>query len=183
MDSGFRMQEKLFKAQSKRQMVRIERAALLDKYDHGFVLAVSPELVLIRNAVDFTIDGYSVIRISDITSYRSGRYERFIEKIYREEGWMGEIGESPSVDITNLRSLLHSLMGSGKNIIVECERPGDDAFYIGKPVGVTKAGVSMRCFDALGQWDSSSQQIVYDQITKVRFEEKYINIYTKYLKS
>jgi hypothetical protein len=109
-------------------------------------------------------------------------YERFIEKISREEGWLEQIGDSPAVDINNLRSLLQSLMGMGKHIIVESEEPGNDAFYIGKLTGVNKSEILMLCFNALGKWDSAPQRILYDQITKVRFEEKYINTYTKYLK-
>ncbi|MFN0110700.1 MAG: hypothetical protein ACKVZH_17720 [Blastocatellia bacterium] len=175
------LKKKLSSAVSKKRLAFVERRNITAENSHGFVLQVSDDLVLFQQASDFLIDGYAVIRLEDITSLRSGIYERFFEKMYRGEGVMAQIGELPAVDLSDWKSLLKSLKKIGQNVIIECENLDDGLFYIGKLVRVNQRSVEILHFDALGKWEEEPSTVRYDEITQVRFDEQYIKIFSKYL--
>ena len=177
------MQEKLKKIYDKKQLVQIKREKIAHHNDHGFILGLSPELVLLQNCGEFTLDGYSVIQISDMTSLRSNKYERFFEKMLKSEGTFDEVGIAHSLNLDSWQSLLQGLKKLNKNVIIECE-VGDeeeDELFIGKLTRVNRKSVSLLYFSALGKWDDEPTIIPFDEITKVRFDEKYINVFSKYL--
>src|SRR5215475_3304986 len=58
----------------------------------GFPLAVSEEMVLIQEIVEFHLSGYSIMPIYEIRSVRSKKAERMVEKIFEAEGLAKKIG-------------------------------------------------------------------------------------------
>jgi hypothetical protein len=177
------MQEKLKKIQDKKHLAKIRRDKIDHYVYHGFILGLSSELVLFQSCEEFTLDGYTVIRINDITSLRSNKYERFFTKMLKSEGTLDEVGIAHSLNLDSWQSLLQDLKKLNQNVIIECE-VGDeeeDEFFIGKLIRVNRKSVSLLYFSALGKWDDEPTIIPFDEITKVRFDEKYINVFSKYL--
>lgn len=176
--------EKLQTVQAKRQYARIARSGVSQSADYHFVLDVGPKLVLLQDESSFRLDGYSIVNLADVTAVRSGRLERFSERMLKGEKIRPAL-PPVRVDLTDWRTVLKSLQTSGKNLIIECE-PGDedlDEFYIGRIEKLNKATVSFRHFDALGQWDDEPTTIRFRDITRVRFDERYIEVYSKHLKT
>jgi hypothetical protein len=177
------MQEKLKKIYDNKQLVQIQREKIADQSDDGFILGLNSEFVLFQNSIDFILNGYTVIRISDITSLRSNQHERLFEKMLKGEGTYDEVGIAYEVNLDSWQSLLRGLKKLNKNVIIECEvgDEDEDGFFIGKLVQVNRKSVSLLYFSDLGKWDEEPTVIPFDEITKVRFDEKYINVFSKYL--
>lgn len=176
--------ERLEKIGAKQHLARFTRASVAPEHDHGFVLGVSPSLVLYENEEDFLLNGYRVIRVGDLTAVRCGRYDRYCERMMRGEGVSPGDGLAHTPDLASWRTLLAGLKRSGILVIVECETgdPVEDAFYIGRIERVDRSSVALRHFDALGWWDDEPTRIAFDAITRVRFGERYIEVFAKYLR-
>src|SRR5205085_4534067 len=112
---------------------------------HGFILGLGSELVLFQNCEEFTLDGYTVIQISDITSLRSNKYERFSEKMLKSEGTYDEVGIADDLNLDSWQALLQGLKKLNKNVIIECEvgDEDEDDFFIGRLVRVNRKSVSL----------------------------------------
>lgn len=175
------MLKRLNLIREKQHQVQIKREGIAEVFINGYVLSVSPSFVLIHNAENFLLDGYSVIRTSDITNIRSNKYERFSERVYRAEVLANQIGIDFDVALDDWQSVFRSLKKTGLNVIIEHETLENDDFYIGKLVRINKNSVSMLYFDASGKWDEAPVNISYEDITIVRFKERYIEIFSKYL--
>ena len=176
--------DKLHQIRTGRHLARLTRSRQSSVHDHGFILDLSPTLVLIHSESDFLLDGYSVLRTPDITAVRSGKYERFLERMMREEGLIDEVGIDKSLDLTDWRSLLLGLKQLGRNVIIECEIGDEekDEFYIGRIERVNQATVSLRHFDALGRWDVAPTRIRIATITNVRFADRYTETFSRHLR-
>lgn len=177
------MQDKLKKIYDKKQLVQINRENLTGQSDIGFILGLNSEFVLFQNCIDFVLNGYTVIKISDITSLRSSEHERLFEKILKGEGTLDEVGIPYDVNLDSWQSLLQGLKEMNKNVMIECEvgDEDEDDFFIGKLIQINQDSVSLLFFSDLGIWDDEPDVIPFDEITKVRFDEKYINVFSKYL--
>lgn len=176
--------EKLQAVQAKRQYARIARSGVSRSADYHFVLDRGPSLVLLQDESSFRLDGYSIVNLADVTAVRSGRLERFTERLLKQE----EIRPAPppvSIDLADWRSVLKSLQAYGKHVIIECETGDEDLdeFFIGRIEKLNKVSLAFRHFDALGQWDDEPTTIRFRDITRVRFDERYIDVYSRSLRS
>jgi hypothetical protein len=75
-----------------------------------------------------------------------------------------------------------SIKATGLNVIVECEAPSINTFTIGPIKKVLKNAVQILYFDAAGFSDSKPTSIKYNDITKVMFDDRYSNIFSKYIR-
>lgn len=176
--------EKLRAVQAKRQYARIARSGVSRSADFHFVLDLGPNLVLLQDESSFRLDGYSIVNLADVTAVRSGRLERFTERLLKQERATPSLPPVP-IDLSDWRTVLKSLQAYGKHVIIECETGDEDfdEFFIGRIEKLNKASVSFRHFDALGQWDDEPTTIRFRDITRVRFDERYIDVYSKFLKT
>lgn len=156
-----------------------------DPRHNGFVQGLGEKLVLIQKFHDFYVEGYSILRVKDIKRVRSGKHERFWEKMIRAEGIMQRVGISYEVPLESYRSIFDFFCGRGQHIIVECESrttEDDSEFLIGLLHSVYDESASILNFDALGNWDEEPTEVAYNDITQVQFDTPYINTISKYLK-
>lgn len=177
------MLEKLKKIYDKKQLVKLKREKISHYNNYGFIIMLNSELVLLQNCDEFTLEGYTVLRMDDISSVRSNKFERFVEKILKSEGTLDEVGITYNINLDNWQSLFQSLKKANKNVIIECE-VGDEAkdeFFIGRLIRVNRKSVSLLYFSAVGKWDEEPTVIPFDEITTVRFDENYIKVFSKYL--
>jgi hypothetical protein len=65
-------------------------------------------------------------------------------------------------------------------VIVECENDADADFCIGVGTGVSSDAVGVHQFDAKAVWDSAPT-VRYDDITRVRFDERYTHVFGRYV--
>lgn len=163
------------------KLVRLDRDIQNTDPIHGFLLSMSHRLLLLHNLDDFHLDGYSIIRRGDISDIRYSKFERYLEKMLKAEGVCQQVGLQDQIRLDDWPSVFRSLKHIGHNVIVESEDPDIDEFAIGKIVRISKKSLTMYDFDATGRWYKESWHAPYKDITKVKFDSEYIQIFSKYL--
>src|SRR5215216_1943708 len=94
--------EQLGRAIAMRQQVRLAREAIGAANVHGFPLEVSDQLVLLAQVEDWRLDGYTLVRLGDVSEVRSGELERFSERVLEGEGELARLGPpSPPVPMAS----------------------------------------------------------------------------------
>ena len=177
--------DRLTRLIGQQKKVQVTRAYPGEPIHNGFVLGLGRDLVLLHQFNDFYPEGLTALRIADIKRVRSGKHERFWEKMFRAEGIMEQVGISYEVLLDDFRSLLAALHGRGQHVIVESEgrkSADQDDFTIGRVVDLGEDAVSILNFDPLGVWDDEPCVIDYDDITKIQFDTPYLNTMSKYLR-
>ena len=152
----------------------------------GFPLAVTEEMLLLQEIIEFPLAGYSIMPIYEIRSVRSKKAERTIERIFQAEGLLAKVGISDPPPLNDWPDLFGWFKRQSKLVQVEyfdTPEPGfsDEAFAVGRVTGLSSRSVGIMNFDASGNWDSEATIISYDNLKRVRFDTEYINIFSKYL--
>jgi hypothetical protein len=160
--------------------VQIERAALGGSCWNGYPLAMTDDLVLMRTLDDFDLDGFAVLRLEDITRVRAGDAERFFDHVLRAEGLLDALPTPPPIRLDALRSALEDVRRLHGHAILECEALDEPEFYLGELVSVDEGAVSLRYITVTGVVESATTEVPLEDITIVRFDERYIRYFAKY---
>ncbi len=148
----------------------------------GYIVDYSDNFILLQETDDFEIDGYSVIPINTISDIILSNKDKYYDKIMSLEGLVDKVQNNHKIDLTSWNSILKSIRKIGLNVIIENENPDDMSFDIGPITRITESAVYIRYFNAQGFLDSESTKITWDLITNVRFDTRYINTFSKYLR-
>jgi hypothetical protein len=166
-----------------RKPVRLTRGYPVAPQQFGFVVGLGHEWVLLQKFIDFYPEGYTALRVKDVTDLRSGECERNWERMLSGEGLLDRIAAPGDVPLDDVAQLLKALQLRGQNVIVKCEDPNKnaEAFNIGQILSVDKDWVMFAHFDVLGRWDHAPRAIPLGRITRVQFETPYVQSFSKYL--
>jgi hypothetical protein len=177
----------LRRAVAHHESVKIIRRTRDELNIYGFPLAVGRALVLLRAVHDFNLEGYIVLPLERITHVRSGVNERFLEHVIRDDGQLRRVWPPLAAPIwadlplDAWQKLFRTLGATRQIAIVECETRDEDGFFIGPVVGVAEHAVGIHHFDATAVWDPAPTEVLFKTITCVRFDERYTQVYTRYV--
>jgi hypothetical protein len=160
------------------QIKTIEREQIDPDNLYGFVVGESKELLMILVADDFALDGYQIVKKSDITSNKGSSGNKYCTAIMKKENMLKNLAV-PDVDLDSWKTALSSLKSDDQYVIVEDEVEGD--FFIGPITRIYSKSVSIHDFDGVGKW-IGVENVKYEHITTVRFSCRYIDYHRKYLK-
>jgi hypothetical protein len=160
--------------------VQFVRQAFEQESWNGFPLVLGDELVLIRTLHDFAFDGFSILRVADITEVHCGEVERFFERVIKAEGLDRNLPAPRPVLLHSMRTALESVRAHYRHVILECEGVDDDAFYLGEIARVDDEAVELYYIHVNGTRDREVTRVPLDTITLVRFDEQYLRLYGKY---
>ncbi|MCZ4409474.1 hypothetical protein O3Q51_11685 [Cryomorphaceae bacterium 1068] len=150
---------------------------------YGFLLGASSQLLFVQVDYDFQLDGYAIIPAFTVSKLRCNKTDRFHKEVLKKEGiFERDYGCDSSIDLTDWPSVFKSLKAIGHIVSIEDEEAEETDFVIGRIVRVNKKSVSIQYFDGLGQLDSETTRVYYENITIVNFNTRYIRTYSKYLK-
>lgn len=177
----------LRRAINRRESVKIERKGRESSPVFGFPLAVGRHLVLVHAVPDFAPDGFQVLPIDQIAHVRSSEYERFLERVLRDEDRLRGIwsarGKPPYtvLPLDNWRTLFEALAAREEMVIVECERRRvKQDFFIGPVIAVAEGAVGIRYITPTAEWDVEPSVVPFAEITRVRFAERYTQVLSRY---
>jgi hypothetical protein len=176
--------EKIKRHLADKSYVKITRTVSkgVDKISNGYILDYSKNFVLIQETSDFAILGYYILPIDQIKKIRHNKYDKCYHKIMIAEGEADKVGISYKIDLDNWKSIFKSIKDLSLNVIVRCESPKIDRFNIGPIIKATKSLVYIQYFDPTGLLEENPTSINYQSITKVNFDDRYINVFSKYLR-
>ena len=149
-------------------MVDFKRPKLDDHDLRGFVLDYSESLTLLNVLdYDFYLNGFTVVRNSDITSYRAyDKDDYFLNMALRLKGIKPR--RKPKVDLNDWASLLQTAQKLFPLLTIHREAIANDVCYIGKLVSVTEKTFTLYDIDPDANWDRCYRRKLAD-LTKVDF--------------
>lgn len=175
------IRKKLIKTFEKRRFARIKRK--VSKYrtyiNRGYITSISKELIFFRETENFELLGLIALPINQLLSIRYNKNDRYYDFIMESEGEKKSIKEDNLQKCHNFKLLFKYLKDRDEYVIVELEREG--VFIIGEIIEVKKNSVHIRYFDATGIFENDVRKIRYKKITKVIFNDRYIDVFRKYL--
>ncbi len=177
------MREQLLPLVGTLKKVCLTRSIPSEVRHNGFVHAVGRDWVLLQQLHDFSAEGYTALRIRDITDVRSGEHERHWERMLAAEGVLDQVASPGELPLDDIGALLRALQQREDNIIVECEDQEEavEDFYLGQVLLVDNDAVHFASFDGMGRWDAAPHKIPLDEITKLQFDTPYAKTFAKYL--
>lgn len=149
---------------------------------HGFVVDISDKFIVLQEVAEFEALGYAIIPIDTITQVRYNAHDATVDRILSEEGSMMDVKKAYDIDITSWQSLCEDLRKTGLTVISECERSKRRYFCIGEIQEAGKNRLSIRYFNAEGILDKKNTKHKYKWITKLRFDDRYANVFSKYVR-
>lgn len=172
--------EALQRAIDRGENVQIVRSMVAHPTWNGFPLALGDELVLVRSLHEFAVNGFAVLRLQDITAVLSTDAERFFERVLRAEGALDEAPAAKAVPLRSWRSVLEAVRRHYRHAIIECERAEGGDFYLGELAGVEGDEATLHYIQVSGTRERQLTRVALDDITLVRFDERYVNLFGRY---
>lgn len=173
--------EKIQECIKNKRLCAINRDMIDELTTYCFPLVMSEKLILAANVYDFAIDGYKIMRCSDISEVFCDDAEEFNEMILKKEKVLDEF-EPEIIEIQNFKQVFNHFCQNKENIIIQCEGYEQSLFYVGCVSNVGKSEIKIKTFDGCGIWDQNETSIPLKKITCVSYKSRYVNIISKYLK-
>jgi hypothetical protein len=160
----------LFQAEVEGQIVKVHRRPVPDEPTHGFVSVVGETWVVLQTIdARMRLDGYSAIRLEDVTDCRSEDDHSFTAKAL---SLRGDRPARPGVDATGLANLLSSAQRQFGLVSIFIERHAPDVCYIGRVLEVNSTDLTLEPIDPEARWQEPEVYELHD-ITRVDFGGSY----------
>ena len=149
----------------------------------GFILSISKDFLLLQVDNEFLLDGCAIIRKDKFDSLRCNKFEKTLRKIYKEEGLLDkQYGIPQSISLKSWQDIFADLKKLDYHVIIECEDKEEPDFVIGPIKRVDKRKVRVQYYDPTGKLDDKLTAIKFDDITIVKFGDRYSTTFRRYLK-
>ncbi len=146
----------------------------------GYILNISNEFILLQETDDFKVLGYNIFPLKQIVSLRHDDNDEFYDKIIKAEKESKKIGIKYAVNLSSWMTIFHSIKSRKLNVIIECENPDNYSFDIGPISEIKKTSVCIQYMNGRGIIDKEPTNINFKLITKIMFDDRYINTLSKY---
>ncbi len=143
------------------------------------VVERSKELLLLQTLENgWFLDGYSVIRIDDITKYRFFDEEGSFERKVREKLGCSVKPPATPIDLSSMRSVAASLLAAGKMLSLEKENSYHNTMWLGKIQRITAKSLFLSELDSEAHWSHDHRHSIA-AITNICCDNRSIRFYDK----
>ena len=158
----------LVAAQAERRLVRVRRS-LEPGWADGYVVNIGPHFFVFLLVSDQIIfNGFQAFRIRDLSTLEiPAPHASFVESALRLRGALPP--PNPSIDLSDLPSLLTSASTAFPVITVHRETVDPDVCHIGAVLKIANDTVTLRGINADGQWDGEAEVFGLSEVTRVDF--------------
>jgi len=169
----------------KKDFVKIKRTVTEGSADiSGFILQMSKDFLLIQKEEEFYLNGYGIIRKDHFDAIRCNQNDRALKRMLKAEGiFDSDFGIKNNIRLTNWQTIFEDLKKYDHHVIVECEDLKDPLFLIGPIKKINKESVQIQYYSPTGLLDKKPTTVKYNEITLVKFDDRYINVFKKYLRT
>lgn len=152
---------------------------------YGFPLAIGKQLLLMKDTVDFLVDGYVVLPLRQIAHIHSGESQRFHDMIMSGLHQLRKVRlPAHPVALDAWAACVSTVAASNRLLIVDCDlRDGDveDDFFLGPIVAISDDSLAIHAVSATAEWYDEIDKVPYNEITDIRFGDHYSSAYLKYV--
>ena len=151
----------------------------------GFIIEESEKYILMSDMFDFYYNGLVVLRKRDIYEIRCSDNEKFFKYMLDKEKITDAIFEKRNqIDfkLGSFKEMFESLQRLGIPIIIECDYGTKDRFIIGPVSDFDNKKVKINYFNSRGVYDLKPVVAKYKDITFIKIDSPYANIFFKYAK-
>jgi hypothetical protein len=148
----------------------------------GYIVDYSKDFIILEEVEDFRGLGFVILPFKQILKIRYNKNDRFYDKIMEWEKEKDKISLTIKVDLTNWQSIFQTFQEKKMNVFVQCEALKLNNYATGPITNITKNSVYIQFFDQAGFLDDEPTQVYFEDITKVVFDDRYMNIMSKYLR-
>ncbi|MBU0486509.1 MAG: hypothetical protein KKA07_13285 [Bacteroidetes bacterium] len=179
-----KIRDQISKHQKELKLAAITRkvAKGIEKVSRGYIVDRSGKLVVLQETEDFRALGFVILPVDQMKKIKSQKHDGYYDKIMELEKEKERIGMKTEIELKNWKTAFKTFQSKRINVIVECEDPKRDSFSIGPVTKVTDKGVSIRHFDAEGFLAEKPTRIKYKDITKVVFDDRYVDVFSRYVR-
>lgn len=178
--------EILQNAIEKNQKVQVTREGLTHERWNGFPLVLSDDFMLGRTLDDFFLDGFAVLALKDITNVTSDDADRFFEQVLRAEGMLENLPQPRPVLLRSWSTVLESVRAHYRHAIIEGETLDEDEeslFILGEIARVDHDAAWVHYIRVNGLKETELTEVALEDVTIVRFDERYVRMFGKYATS
>lgn len=151
-----------------------------DEISRGYFVDYSKDFVVLQETDDFKVLGFNIFPTRHISRIRYNNHDRYYDKIMAWENEKDKIGLKTKVDLTSWKTIFKTFQKKKMNVIIECEDPDIGSFTIGAVKRVTNKSVFILYFDAAGFLDDKPTRLDYEDISRIMFDDRYVDIFSKY---
>ena len=151
----------------------------------GYIFEQNKKFIIMNDMYDFTYDGLVIVKKSDISEIKHTKNEKFFTKILAKENIKKSIintWEQRKISLQNIETIFTQIQSLQIPVILECQYGNDDRFIIGPIEKIGTKKVKVKYFNAQGEYDFKPVSAEYKDITVIRFDSPYANIFYKYAK-
>lgn len=149
----------------------------------GFIVKYSDEFLMIEETYDFSMAGIKIVPYESVKNIRHNKFDKVSKMIFSEEGLIKF--NQKIIDKTSLKdfeSLFKSIKKQNFHCAVESRKKKTGYFSIGKIMEITEKFVTIQNYDATGKIYKKSDDVLFNNIELINFNDNYSKTFRKYLK-
>ncbi len=149
----------------------------------GFIVKYSDEFLMIEETYDFSLTGIKIVPYENVKSIRHNKFDKVRKEIFTEEGLI-KLNHNiiDKTSLTDFGSLLKSIKKQKFHCIIESRKKKTGYFSIGKILEITEKSVTIQNYDATGKIYKKPDEVLFNNIELINFNDNYSKTFRKYLK-
>ena len=161
-----------------RSLVSLTRNKIDQAKIQGFLLDYNDDWIALQYIHDFYVDGYLLLRRSDLTSLDCRSTDTFQRRLLESDGLLDQIDFDFQIPPGGVKGLLLGL--PKEQIVILEDETEENRFLIGSILGIEDGCVSLRFFTGAGRWLDEPSEISLEDITSISFSTNYTLTYERH---
>ena len=182
------MKKKIQKHIDKQQYVKVyleeSDGSAMTSFE-GVIFEQNEKFILMCDTHDFDYDGLIILRKKDISKIRRSEFDKFVDMVLEKEDLKPQfIHNYTELDfhLGTWSKMFGALQIMEKAVIVDMLYGEDELFQLGSVSKVKPNSVVIDYISASGKYDLKPVVAKFKEITCVRIDSKYADLYYKYAK-